>query len=332
VSTGLAIPVFWVSLALTLVATVAFARQIDRTSERLGLSEGLHGILTALGADAPEIATAVAALVASDSRIGVGIVVGSNVFNLAALLGLSAIVAGHVRIHRHGLMLNGGVALAVAGLGAAQVLGAIGPVAATLLLVAVLGPYVVFLSIRPGRIKRLVPVAPVRAFLVAAVREEVRDLRTGEVARKATRRDLADLGVSLAGIVLGSVGMVRAATDLGHRWGVSDVIIGTLVLASLTSLPNLLTAVRLALHGRGAATVSEAFNSNSLNVLAGIAIPSLALSIGSASGLVTFSVWWLVGMTAIAVALSYAGHGVRRSEGAVIVALYVAFAAVIASR
>ncbi len=331
-STGLAIPVFWVSLALTLVATVAFARQIDRTSERLGLSEGLHGILTALGADAPEIATAVAALVASDSRIGVGIVVGSNVFNLAALLGLSAIVAGHVRIHRHGLMLNGGVALAVAGLGAAQVLGAIGPVAATLLLVAVLGPYVVFLSIRPGRIKRLVPVAPVRAFLVAAVREEVRDLRTGEVARKATRRDLADLGVSLAGIVLGSVGMVRAATDLGHRWGVSDVIIGTLVLASLTSLPNLLTAVRLALHGRGAATVSEAFNSNSLNVLAGIAIPSLALSIGSASGLVTFSVWWLVGMTAIAVALSYAGHGVRRSEGAVIVALYVAFAAVIASR
>src|SRR5262249_51591368 len=124
-STGLAIPLFCVSLALTLVATVVFAREIDRASERLGLSEGLHGILTALGADAPEIATAVAALVSSDTKVGVGVVIGSNVFNLAALLGLSALVAGYVEIHRHGLLLNGGVAVAVSALTAAQVLGAI---------------------------------------------------------------------------------------------------------------------------------------------------------------------------------------------------------------
>jgi cation:H+ antiporter len=332
VSTGLAIPVFCASLALTLVATVVFARELDRLSERLGVSEGLHGILTALGADAPEIATAVAALVSSHSKIGVGVVVGSNVFNLAALLGLSALVAGHVRIHRHGLLLNGGVALAVTVLAAALVLGAIGAVAATVLLVAVLAPYMFFLSIRPARIARIVPVAQVRHFLVAAVREEVRDLRTGEVAPKASRRDLLVLGGALAAIVLGSVGMVQAAIDLGRRWGVSDVIVGTLVLAALTSLPNLMTAVRLALHGRGAAVVSESLNSNSLNVLAGIALPGLALTLGSASGLVTFSVWWLVGMTAVAVVLTYAREGLRRPEGAVIVALYVAFAAVIASR
>jgi cation:H+ antiporter len=332
VSTWLAIPIFCVSLALTLAATIAFARQIDRASERLGASEGLHGILTALGADAPEIATAVAALVSSHSRIGVGVVVGSNVFNLAALLGVSALVAGRVDIHRHGLLLNGGVALAVAALAAGQVLGAIGPVSATILLLAVLTPYVVLLSIRPARVARLVPATPVRRFLVAAVREEARDLSTGEVAPKASRRDFADLAVSLAGIVLGSIGMVRAATDLGHRWGVSDVIVGTLVLAALTSLPNLLTAVRLALRGRGSAVVSESFNSNSLNVLAGIALPSLALSLGSATGLVTFSMWWLLGMTAVAVVLTYTDRGLRRAEGAAIVALYVAFAAVIASQ
>ncbi len=287
----------------------------------------MHGILTALGADAPEISTAVAALVSSHAKIGVGVVVGSNVFNLAALLGLSALVAGHVRIHRHGLVLNGGVALAVTALAAARVLGAIGAVVATLLLVAVLAPYMFFLSIRPARIARIVPLAPVRHFL-----EEGRDLRTGEIASKASRRDLLVLVGALAAIVLGSVGMVHAATDLGRRWGVSDVIVGTLVLAALTSLPNLLTAVRLALHGRGAAVVSESFNSNSLNILAGIALPSLALSLGSATGLGTFSVWWLVGMTAAAVVLTYTGRGLRRAEGGVIVALYVAFAAVIASR
>ena len=320
-STGLAVPAFCASLAVTLAATVVFARELDRLSERLGLSEGLHGILTALGADAPEIATAVAALVSSRSKIGVGVVVGSNVFNLAALLGLSAVVAGQVRIHRHGLLLNGAAALAVTGLAVALVLGSIGAVVATVLLLAVLVPYVILLA-RPPR----------HGVLATAVREEVDDLRTEEHPPKATRVDGVALAAALALIVLGSIGMVRAAEDLGRRWGVSDVIVGTLVLAALTSLPNLLTAVRLAVRGRGAATVSEAFNSNSLNVLAGVAVPALFLALGSANGLVTFSVWWLLGMTVVAVGLAYAGHGLRRAEGGVVIALYVAFAAVIASR
>ncbi len=320
-STALAIPVFCASLAVTLAATVVFARELDRLSERLCVSEGLHGILTALGADAPEIATAVAALVCSRSKIGVGVVVGSNVFNLAALLGLSAVVAGQVRIHRHGLLLNGAVALAVTGLAVALVLGSIGPVAATVLLLVVFVPYVIVLA-RPPR----------HGVLATAVREEVDDLHTDEHPPKATRVDALALGAALPLIVLGSIGMVNAAEDLGRRWGVSDVIVGTLVLAALTSLPNLLTAVRLAVRGRGSATVSEAFNSNSLNVLAGIAVPSLFLALGSAGGLVTFSVWWLLGMTAVAVGFAYLGHGLRRAEGGVIIALYVAFAAVIASR
>ena len=320
-STGLAIAVFCASLAVTLAATVVFARELDRLSERLGVSEGLHGILTALGADAPEIATAVAALVSSRSKIGVGVVIGSNIFNLAALLGLSAVVAGHVRVHRHGLLLNGAVALAVAGLAAALVLGGIGAAIATVLLLAVFVPYVVVLARPPGR-----------GFLAVAVREEVDDLGTREHAPKASRADGLALAAALALIVAGSIGMVHAAEDLGRRWGVSDVIVGTLVLAALTSLPNLLTAVRLAVRGRGAATVSEAFNSNSLNVIAGIAVPALFLGLGSANGLVTFSLWWLLGMTALAVAFAYARHGPRRAEGAVVIALYVAFAAVIASR
>src|SRR5207248_8454761 len=137
------------------------------------------------------------------------------------------------------------------------------------------------------------------------------DLRTDERVPKASAAVSIVLGLSLGVIILSSVGMVKAATDLGSRWGVSDVVVGTLVLASLTSLPNLLTAVRLALHGRGSAVVSETLNSNSLNVIAGIALPGIVLTLGSASPLETFAVWWLVGMTVFAVAVTYAGRGVR---------------------
>jgi cation:H+ antiporter len=331
-SLGAAIPVFCVSVAASLVASLVFARKLDEVSEWLGASEGLHGVLTALGADAPEISTAIVALAASHGKLGVGVVIGSNVFNLAALLGLSAIVAGHVAIHRHGLVFNGGVALLVTGIAAALVLGAIGALPATLLLVAFLGPYIFFLSIRTARIERIVPTGPARRFLVAAVTEELEDLRTDEAIPRASVADAVMLFASLAAIVGASIGMVHAATDLGRRWGVSDIVVGTLILASLTSLPNLLTAVRLALHKRGSAVASEALNSNSLNVLAGLALPALVVTLGSASGLETFSVWWLVGMTVLAVALTYMRRGLRRADGAAIVLLYVAFAAVIATR
>jgi cation:H+ antiporter len=331
-SVGTAIPVFCVSVGRAWLRASSSPASSYEVSERLGASEGLHGILTAFGADAPEISTAITALAASHGKLGVGVVIGSNVFNLAALLGLSAVVAGHVRIHRHGLLFNGGVALIVTGIAAALVLGAIGALAATLLLAAVLGPYVFFLSIRPARITQIVPTGPARRFLVAAVTEEIEDLRTDEEIPKASPVDTLVLVASLAAIVGASIGMVHTATDLGRHWGVSDIVVGTLVLASLTSLPNLLTAVRLALHKRGAAVASEALNSNSLNVLAGLALPALVVALGPATGLETFSVWWLVGMTLFAVALTYVRRGLRRADGALIVILYVAFAVVIATR
>src|SRR5437868_5614332 len=117
-------------------SSIVLARELDRIGERLGFSEALLGILTALGADAPEIAAAVAAIVTGHKDTGVGVVVGSNVFNIAGLLGLSALLAGPVRIHAHGLVLTGGVALLVAiigGLVAMDVLpGAVGMVPAPL--------------------------------------------------------------------------------------------------------------------------------------------------------------------------------------------------------
>src|SRR3954451_22899596 len=90
------------SFAITVAASIVLARELDRVGERLGFSEALLGIVTALGADAPEIASAVAAVVAGHEDTGVGVVVGSNIFNIAGLLGISALIAGSVRIHRHG--------------------------------------------------------------------------------------------------------------------------------------------------------------------------------------------------------------------------------------
>src|SRR5256714_15562477 len=60
------------AFALTVASSIVLARELDRLGERLGFSEALLGILTALGADAPEIASAVAAIVAGPQGTRVG--------------------------------------------------------------------------------------------------------------------------------------------------------------------------------------------------------------------------------------------------------------------
>jgi cation:H+ antiporter len=324
VSVAEAFLLFAGSFALTVASSIVLARELDRLGERLGFSEALLGIVTAVGADAPEIASAVAAIVAGHEDTGVGVVIGSNVFNLAGLLGLSAMIAGPVRIHAHGLVLTGGVAVLVALLGALVAVGWLPGLVGLLLALLVLSPYLVLSGLH-ARARTRLP-----AVLREAVLEEQRDARRDEFARPATAIDALAIVPALAAVVGGAAGMVVAAQSLGDRWDVSDVVLGALVLAALTSIPNLLAAVRLALHGRGAACVSESLNSNNANILVGLCIPALILGLGSASGVETFAAWWMLGMTAVAVALSFGG-GLTRREGGVIIALYVVFAIVVSA-
>jgi cation:H+ antiporter len=323
-STPVALLLLAAAFALTVASSVVLARELDRIGQRFGFSEALLGMVTALGADAPEIASAVAAVVAGHEDTGVGVVVGSNVFNLAALLGVSALIAGRVRIHRHGLLLNGGVAIVVAMIGAFVAVELLSGGLGLVLAVLVLAPYVVVSALHERTRARL------PASLREAVAEEQRDARRDEVGPPATRLDALAVGPALAAVVGGAYGMVVAAQSLGDRFDVSDLVLGALVLAALTSIPNLIAAVRLARHGRGAACVSEALNSNNANILVGLCVPALIVGIGSASGIETFAALWMVGMTVVAVALGFCG-GLTRREGGAIVALYVVFAVVVAT-
>ena len=323
-SIPVALLLFAGAFALTVASSVVLARELDRIGERLGFSEALLGIVTALGADAPEIASAVAAIVAGHEDTGVGVVVGSNVFNLAGLLGVSALIAGPVRIHAHGLALTGGVAIAVALIGGLVAVGVLPGMAGFILALLALAPYVTVSALH-ARARARLP-----QFLREAVVEEQQDARRDEFARPATGVDALAVVPALAAVVGGAYGMVAAAQSLADRWDVSDVVIGALVLAALTSIPNLIAAVRLARHGRGAACVSESLNSNNANILVGLCIPALFLGLGSASGVEVFAACWMVWMTAVAVALGF-GRGLTRREGAAIIALYVVFAVVVAA-
>jgi cation:H+ antiporter len=133
---------------------------------------------------------------------------------------------------------------------------------------------------------------------------------------------------ALAIIVIGSIGMVHAGIKLGHAAGIPDVLIGTLVLAVVTSLPNAYTGVRLGLARRGSALVSETMNSNTINLVGGLAIPALFVVVAGGGGLERADGVWLLAATVLALGLLVPRRGMGRVGGTLLVASWVAFAIV----
>src|SRR5258708_39546049 len=135
--------VFAAGLALTLAGSELLARGLTRLGTKLEFSEGLLGLLAALAADSPELSSAVIAILAGAGDVGVGVVVGSNLFNLAALLGLSALVAGGVRVPRGSLLLDGAVGLAVMAAAGLIVAGFPSPAIAAVIILPISAAYAI---------------------------------------------------------------------------------------------------------------------------------------------------------------------------------------------
>jgi cation:H+ antiporter len=321
--------VFVLGAALSLAASWLLVTRLERLGARLALTEGLLGLLAALAADTPEITAAASAVAQQHHRIGAGVVLGSNVFNLAALLGLAAIIAGRIGLHRRVIELGGAVALWICAASLAVVTGACPPSWGLVAVLAVLGPYVVMLGVRRERLRRLRLPAAWTRWLLAAIHEEELELQVAIHPRRGHLRDAAAAACALAVVLGASIAMERTAAELGARHALPEILVGALVLAAVTSLPNAVAAIYLAARGRGAATLSTALNSNALNVLFGLLIVTTIAGLGPVAGSTTFVAASYAGLTALALVFAYAGHGLRRAEGVAIIAAYLGFAAVL---
>ncbi|MGH3732233.1 MAG: sodium:calcium antiporter [Acidimicrobiales bacterium] len=322
---GLDVVVFVAGAGLSLGTSWVLVTRLERVGERFGLSEALLGLVAALAADTPEITSAVTALVHHDKSVGAGVVIGSNVFNLAALLGLGAVVAGRLRIDRKVIALSGAVALWVAIVCLASVSGVVGTWAGLGLAMGVFVPYVVVLGAhRRGLAWLPLPQRWVK-WLTLAIREEELELIGAIRPRRGRPRDALVATVALVVVVGASVTMERAGSALGVHYAVPGIIVGGLILAAATSLPNAVAAVHLAVKGRGSAVMGTTHNSNSLNILAGLLVPALVVGLPRSSGGTILVSDWYLGLTAVTLIGAYLSRGFSRRLGLVIICGYAAF-------
>ncbi len=337
------VAIFTLCLALVVVSSFVLSTALDRVGAWLRFSAGLLGIVTALGTDSPEISSAITALTSGNGDVGLGVVLGSNLFNLASLLGLSAVVAGSVRARAAVIVFNGGVSLAILVVAALLIWGGVNGALGLGLMALIFVPYVAISSLHPQHVEALdlLP-GPVRRFLAIAVgsgEQREQNDEAGEAnAADAASAPLAairpaafealTLVPALVVIVIGSIGMVQSALILGSRWHTPKVLIGVLVLAALTGIPNAVAAVRLAVRGKGPVVVSEALNSNTLNLVAGIGVPAAVIGLGAVTRSSALSLVWLIAMTVLVLGLMLRRGTLGRGEGLVVIVAWIAFAAV----
>ncbi len=259
-------------------------------------------------------------------------VLGSNVFNLAALLGLSAIVAGRIVLHRRVVIFEGLIASWVAIVTLVVITTGLAADIGLGLVLLVVAPYVLISAVSTRGLRKVGLPGRVIRWLDRAVAEEEQELGAAIHPRSKGSFDVAFAAASLVVVVGASVVMERSAQSVGKHLGLSDLIIGGVVLAAVTSLPNAVGAIFLAARGRGTAVLSEAMNSNMLNVVIGLFLPALFVGLDGKSGGSTIVVAFYAGLTVFSLAMAYARRGLSRLGGLGILIGYLIFVLIAATR
>jgi len=307
-----------------LAALVIGADVLVRGASKLALSFGISPLvvgltIVALGTSAPEMAVSTGAVLNGQTDIAVGNVVGSNIFNVLVVLGLSALITPlvvHLQIIRQELPIMMGAAVLL------LVMGWDGNIAwyeaALFLVLTVL--YTVFLIVQSRQ-------ETAAAAAAAGYDAEIQPAAPGAWDAKLP----VQIGLIVAGfalLVLGSEGLVSSAVFFARSLGVSDVVIALTIVAAGTSMPEVATSVMAALKGERDIAVGNVVGSCIFNVLGCIGLSGLA---AGATGLVlapsvmAVDIWVMLAVTLACLPIFLSGREIARWEGGVFLAYYVAY-------
>ena len=299
-------------LVLLILGGELLVRGASRVAAAFGIPSLIIGLtVVAFGTSAPELAVSVRAAMTGEAAIAVGNVVGSNIFNVLFILGLSALVVPLVvsrQLVRFDVPLMIGVSCAVLVM---ALDGSIG-FGDGVVLCAGLAAWLVML----GRMSRGEGEADARG---------TGEAPAGGVARHAVNAALIALGLAL--LIVGARWLVEGAVTLARVVGVSELVIGLTVVAAGTSLPEVVTSVVASVRGERDIAVGNVVGSNLFNMLGVLGIASLVAPQGlavSASAL-RFDLPVMIGVAIACLPIFFTGGRIERWEGGLFFAYYIAY-------
>jgi cation:H+ antiporter len=302
---------------LLVIGAEALVRGGSRLARTVGISPLVVGLtVVAFGTSAPELAVTVQAAHSGQADVAIGNVVGSNIFNILFVLGLSAVVAPLV-VQQQLVRLDVPLVIAASVLMFIMSLdGRISTLDGTILFVGLL-VYIGFV-IRQSRRE---------SAAVRAEYEEAFGSVRGQQERWWIYAGMIVVGIGM--LALGARWLVEAATATAAALGVSSLVIGLTIVAVGTSLPEVATSVLASIRGERDIAVGNAIGSNLFNILAVLGLGAIFApgGIPVAAGAVSFDIPVMTLVAVAALPVLFTGYTIARWEGFVFLTYYAFYVA-----
>lgn len=310
---------------LGLIALTAGAEMLVRGASHIASSLGIAPLVVgltvvALGTSSPELAVGVGAAWHGQADIAVGNVVGSNIFNVLFILGVSALIVP-LTVAQQLVRIDVPLLIACSLLLPLLALdGEIGRADGTLLCLGIV-LYSSFLVWQARRERNPQVIA------------EYADAYPGSSARRWSL-NVALIVLGLLLLVLGANWMVDAAVVFARQLGISELVIGLTVVSAGTSLPEVAASVAAAVKGERDIAVGNAIGSSIYNILLVLGATALVAPAGItvAQSVLNFDLPVMIAVSIACLPIFFTGYRIDRWEGAVFLGYYACYMAYLVLR
>ncbi|MBL4754277.1 MAG: calcium/sodium antiporter [Flavobacteriales bacterium] len=271
--------------------------------------------VVSFGTSAPELVVSLKAALSGHPDISIGNIVGSNIANLALVLGVTAAIF-HITVSKNSIRIDWPVMM-VASLAFTGFIwdGALVRWEGAILLAAILA-FVTWL-IRKSRKENS--------------KDSEQQKFMEEQSHASIPRIIIYITLGCVGLAFGAEWLVHGAIGIASAMGISEAVISLTVIAFGTSVPELATSIIALAKKESDISIGNLIGSNIFNILGILGITAMFTEIsGFDPRILNYDIWVMLGISFIIVLFMISHQQIRRSEGIILVALYVGYIVTIA--
>lgn len=304
------IAVLVISLIIVIKSADIFVDNLVEIGSALGISQIILGVTaSAIGTSLPEFGSALIASLSGSTDIGVGCVIGSNIWNIAGILGISATVSGYIATRKDGLTRDW-------------------------LMTLITGLILIFFMFF-GDINWTAAVVMIATYIVylwLLIKAQKKETASKEIAyhteekKEINKKVLTFTIIGLLGLIIGCRLLVYSGVELAKIAGIPEMIMGLFTLAIGTSIPELVVTLSSAMKGLHELSIGTVLGSNTFNILIGIGIPALIMSVPVEPLSLTFDAPVMILITLLLfILIKWNNMKLNRASGIILLMTYISY-------
>lgn len=292
---------FLISIPIIIKSSDIFTEGASKLAKMLGVSDFIIGItVVALGTSLPELASDTYASYIDHGQIAIGDIIGSNITNIALILGLTCVI--RPLVIKHTEIYSGRIHLLILTLASVFLLasGGIGRISGAVFIIA----YILYLrnSI-----------------------EKYREVGVETIRKNDLKKNIFEVLIGLTGILIGANLLVNSIIGMSTTFGVSEYLIALVLMAIGTSLPELFVSVSAARKGYMTMALGNIIGSNVANILWVLGVSAVIRPISIAPELILIQLLFMLLLSVLLIIFKISGYVIDRREGAIFLGVYVVF-------